>query len=224
MRKRKNINILWKAAFIVCMAFVILSSSNVKADNAIDIKNNFKETVVISKYDKKEGHVFCLADTRGDIIKVVSSDQSVATVKHGSFCFWLFPKKTGTTKITVTAMNGNKKVKRSGTVQIVKFKNPFRTLKIGGKNYASKLKSSYNLIHIKTKKSKIKLNFKLQPNWKIDPGRSSVWGSDTPGNLDGVIKAGQEYYLKKGEYLVVNMGLKNKKSGVRTTAHLVIRR
>lgn len=221
MRKEKNISKFLKFAVIAFLAVMIFPASNVKADRVIEIeKNNFKKTVVLSAYDKIVGDTFCFKGVSAEIIKVESSNKSVATVKKSQYNFLLMPKKLGTTKITVTALIGNKKVKRSGTVRIVKFQNPFQALKINGKNYSSKLNASYNSIQIKTKKSTNKLNFKLKPGWEIDYNYYYM-GREA---LNYALKNGQKFTLKKGESLYIFLEVKNKKSGLNTGTFLTIQR
>ena len=118
MRKEQNRSRLLRIAVIAFMAVIIFPAANVKADRGIGIeKNHFKKAVVLSEYDKKEGEMFWLNSKLGKILKVESSDKSVATVKKwGDYGFYLLQKKLGTTKITITMLKGDKKVKRSGTV------------------------------------------------------------------------------------------------------------
>lgn len=127
----------------------------------------------------------------------------------------------GTTKITVTALNGKKKIKRSGTVNVVKFQNPFQDLKVNNKSYKSKLNASYNSINIKTKRAKNKLKFKLKPGWEIDP---DSWIMKGYHSTKYTLKNGQKYSLEKGEALEMLIEVKNKKNGLSIGTHLIIQR
>lgn len=96
-----------KIAMIVFMVIIILPAVNVKAYRVTEIeKNNFKKEVILSGYDKKEGYLFCLKGVQGQILKVESNNKSVAEVKKIQYSFYLKPKKLGTTKITITVLNG----------------------------------------------------------------------------------------------------------------------
>ena len=80
-------------------------------------------------------HVSFYRDSLKDV-KVKSSNKSVAVIEsvfRGSF--EVHPKKPGTTKITITAVMNNKKVKKTGTVKVVPFQNPFKSLKVSGRKY-----------------------------------------------------------------------------------------
>ena len=54
---------------------------------------------------------------------------------------WVYPilelKKPGNTKLTLTYKSGAKKYKYTVKVLVIKYQNPFKTLTIGDKNYAS---------------------------------------------------------------------------------------
>ena len=223
MRKEQNISRFLRIAVIAFMAVIIFPAANVKADRGIEIeKNHFKKAVVLSEYDKKEGEIFWLNSKLGKILKVESSNKSVATVKKwgGDYGFYLLQKKAGTTKIIITMLKGDKKVKRSGTVQVVKFENPFQSLKMNGKDYKKKLNASYNSVQIKTKKSNNKLKYKLKPGWKVDFSYVWEWGYYPNCKL----KNGQNYTLENGEALHIFMEVKNKKSGLSIGTNLTIQR
>lgn len=221
MKKQKNISRILKIAVIAFLVVIIFPTANVKADGAIEIeKNHFKKAVILSGYDELDGEVFFLKGVQGRILKVKSSNKSVAAVKKYENSFFVKPKKTGTTKITITALNGNKKIKWSGNIQVVKFENPFQTLKINNKSCKSKLKASYNSICVKTKKPINKLSYKLKPGWKVNYSYVMEWGYDPNGKL----KNGQKYTLNSGEALHIFMEVKNKKRGLSIGTILTIQR
>lgn len=216
-----------KLMLLTLFLLVLFPAACASADDIIYVQNNFKETVVhsSSKYDKSR--MFYVEGIYGNKIrnvKVTSSNKSVATVKKsGTDLFKLMPKKAGSTKVTVTAVVNNKRVKVQGTFKVVDFQNPFTVLKVGGKGYASKVKSSNNYFTIRTSKSRIKLNYKLKSNWKLIS--SSAYGIDSLGSSGSAkVRNGSTYTLKKGENLMVYMSLKNKKNGVVITTWLDVRR
>lgn len=161
--------------FLLFLGFsVVFPNITVKAkseEGYIDIEKNFKQTITCSSADKKEGYFLGIDNVlpkNATEIKVTSSNKSVAGIRKGKWGanFYLKPKKTGTTRVVVSAVVGTEKVNYTGTVKVVNFKNPFKTLKINGKNYSKQVKGSNNYIEIK--KSKIKLNYKLKSGWKIE--------------------------------------------------------
>ena len=230
MRKEKlaSGNIFLKIGLFVFLALIILPVTHVKADDTICVDNKFKKTVVYSKDDKKYGYIFSMSGLYADSleqVKIKSSNKSVATVKPISRgAFQLYPKKAGTTRITITAVMNNKKVKKTGTVKVVNFQNPFKNLKVGGKNYLSKVKGSYNYLVIKTKKANVKLNYKLNSTWKI--ADAHAYGTEQISNIGGTTAAknGMNYALKEGETLMIYLELKNKKNGVEIGTWLHIMR
>ena len=90
---------------------------------------------------------------------------------------------------------------------VYKYINPFKSLKIGKKNYASKFKKRfvYNNVPVKTSG---KLSYSLKKNWKVESiynvKKNNRWVS---------IKKGAKVKFAKGEEIILN--LKNKKTGVR---------
>lgn len=190
---------------IFLFTIIIFPAMTVRADDTICVKNGFKKTLVYSKYDKKYGYNFETdIPQNAKKCKVSSSKKSVATVEnYGSGYFCLKPKKEGKTTVTVTGVVNGKTVKCKGTVRVVKFQQPFKTLKIDGKSYLKKLNASYNYLEIKTKKSKVKFSYKLQPGWKILESQVN----------DGKVKNGKTYSIGEEEPLQIYILLKNKKSG-----------
>lgn len=128
-----------------------------------------KCTVAYSAKDRRSG---CICEDLyiGDNVKklkVKSSRPSVVKVKlvgkYGAFKF--YPQKTGTAKITLSGVLNGKKITRKKTIKVVKYAQPFKSLKIGGKSYLKKVKASTNTIAVKTKKN-VKLTYKLNKGWQ----------------------------------------------------------
>lgn len=214
-KKTKSNKIFLKIAFLLFSALVIFPVKHVKADDTIVVDNKFKKTVVYSKEDEKTGYLFSVSGLYGDSlkdVKVKSSNKSVAVIEsvfRGSF--EVHPKKPGTTKITITAVMNNKKVKKTGTVKVVPFQNPFKSLKVSGRKYHSKVKGSYNYIVIKSKKADVKLNYKINSKWKIV--ETSAYGTEQISST-GIrnVKNGMNYSVESGETLMIYIRLKNKKN------------
>lgn len=214
-KKSKSNEIFLKIGLLVFFALVILPVKHIKADDAIVVDDKFKKTVVYSKEDEKTGYLFSVSGLYGDSlkdVKVKSSNKSVAVIESvfmGSF--EVHPKKPGTTKITITAVMNNKKVKKTGTVKVVPFQNPFKSLKVGGRKYQSKVKGSYNYIVIKTKEPNVKLNYKINSKWKIV--QTNAYGTEQISNT-GIrnVKNGMNYSVESGETLMLYIKVKNKKN------------
>lgn len=206
MKRRKHIAIIGIIMALI-IGFVPYPASEVKADPSMSVKNGEKKTLINSAMDRKEGYYIYFSDMPDSVnkIKVSTSKKSVAAIKKlGYGMFTVKPKKAGTTKVTVTGTADGKKITRKCTIKIVNFKQPFKSLKIDGKNYSKKVKSSGNGIGVKTKKSKIKFSYKLNSGWKVVDARA-----------DGKkVKNGKTYSLPIEErYVGIELYVKNKKTG-----------
>lgn len=206
MRRRKHLTTIGLILALV-LSVVSYPALEVKADPSMGIKNGSKKTLINSAADRKEGYYIYFSDMPDSVkkIKVSNSKKSIATIKYfGYGMFTVKPKKAGTTKVTLTGTADGKKITRRCTIKIVNFKQPFKSLKIDGKDYRKKVKSSGNGIGVKTKKSKIKFNYKLNSGWK-------VVDAQTDGKK---VKNGKTYSLPIGEqYVGIELYVKNKKTG-----------
>ena len=206
MERRRHITTIGLILALV-LSFVTYPALEVKADPSMGVKNGSKKTLINSAADRKEGYYIYFSDMPDSVkkVKVSVSKKSVIKVKYiGYGMFVVQPKKTGTSKVTVTGVADAKKITRKCTIKIVNFKQPFKCLKIDGKDYRKKVKSSGNGIGVKTKKSKIKFNYKLNSGWKVVDARA-----------DGKkVKNGKTYSLSIGEqYVGIELYVKNKKTG-----------
>ncbi|MDO4555166.1 MAG: hypothetical protein Q4B70_08500 [Lachnospiraceae bacterium] len=214
----------WKvlATFILAM-IVLVGFTGIEtkaASTEWKATNKFKKTVTLTKDNKKEGIYYSFTDIENasyENVKVTSSKKSVATVKKDylDMEFRVYPKKTGTTKITWTATDPktNKQLKRTGTIKVVKYENPFSSLKIESKNYASKAKKDYSVANIKTNKTKLKLNYKLKKNWKLVSGGYMTWNPNNCKWKSQKIKNGKTYTLQKNAPTSFSFNVKNTKTG-----------
>lgn len=84
-------------------------------------------------------------------------------------------KKPGTAKLTLTYKSGSKKYNYTVKIQVIKYQNPFKTFKIGNKNYAS----VYNKVNMygatlkmpTLKKGTYKFGLKTNKNFTIKTAR-----------------------------------------------------
>lgn len=198
------------------MCFPVLAS----ADDTIGVSNGFKETIILSKIDKQNGYSFYLEQFPDNAKKVkgTSSKKSVAAVKvTGPRNFTVTPKKAGTTKITLKGKKGKKTITCKGTIKVVKFQKPFKTLKINGKSYLGDVQSSLNHSSVTVDKSQVTLNFKAASGWKISS--ATVYsGTGAPQKL----KSGKTYTIGDSGYLSVSILSKNKKNGAQIQSYFYI--
>lgn len=205
MERRRHITTIGLILALV-LSFVTYPASEVKADGAIGIKNGAKKTLINSAADRKWGYELYFSDMPDNVkkTKISVSRKSVAKVEYfGYKMFAVTPKKTGTLKVTITGVVNGKKIMRKCTIKIVKFKQPFKSLKIDGKDYHKKVKSSGNGIDVRTKKSKIMFNYKLNSGWKVVEARVGK----------KKVKNGKTYSLPMNEeYMGIELYVKNKKT------------
>ena len=98
------------------------------------------------------------------ITKLKSSKKSVAAVSkfeyQGTAYVAVAPKKAGTTIVTFNLKYGGKTIKAKTTVVVKKHVNPFKTFKIGSKNYASKFNKTGHVSLARGLKGKLKIKLK----------------------------------------------------------------
>ncbi|MGN1167442.1 MAG: hypothetical protein ACI4S2_13560 [Lachnospiraceae bacterium] len=202
---------------VLFLVLLICPAMTAKADdNEYWIsKRNFKETVYMPiGNQKKDGicmHLNLPANSKNYKVSVNNKKLLKAKMQYGVLV--LYPKKTGTVKVTVTAVSNGKKVKSKGTIKLVKYENPFKTLKIGGKSYRKKITmrcihDGFNIAN----KTSMKINYKLKSGWKFVSKDVAI--EDEEGNVKSWnIKNGKTYTWPKGNDMQVYMILKNKKHG-----------
>ena len=138
------------------------------------------------------------------ITKLKSSKKSVATVSkfvYGDTAYVAINmKKPGKTTVTFNVKYKGKTVKAKTKVEIRKYVNPFKSLKIGSKNYASKFKE--NPYCTLTKTAKGKMTIKLKSGYKIK-GISTYNGNDGSGYK--ILKNKKNITIKKGYVLSISV-------------------
>lgn len=181
-----------------------------------NLKNGFHETVVYSAdtagyYEANVNGIYGLTCKNQ---KAVSADKKVVTATYSSAhqSFLLFPKKPGTAEVTFSAIRKGKKVTCKGTVKVVKFKNPVKSLTINGKNYAKKIHTANAVIPIQLNQTNVSFGYELKPGWKVERAYGEITGKSLPLGIYEPVKNHQMYSLKKGD-LQIRMTLKNSKRG-----------
>lgn len=211
MKKTQKTRKTWAILTALILIAVMCTPVIASADGTIGVSNGFKETIILSKIDKENGYSFYAESLPGNVknVKVTSSKKSVATVKgNGYFNFTVTPKKAGTTKITLKGKSGKKTVTCKGTIAVVKFQQPFKTLKINGTSHRSDVKSSTNVQTLQVDKSKAKIDFKPASGWKT---LHATVSTDTGKTQK--LKSGKTYSIGERGYLSVSIDMMNKKNG-----------
>ena len=107
--------------------------------------------------------------SESDISKLKSSNKkvvSLSTFTYGDEVYIaIAPKKAGTTTVTFEYEYGGKTNKGKVKVTVLKYENPFKSLKIGSKDYASMFKDRSMINTGKALKGK--LTIKLKDGWKL---------------------------------------------------------
>lgn len=120
----------------------------------------------------------------------------------------------GTTKIKVTVTVNAKSYTKYCTYTVYKWENPFKTLKIGSKNYLSKFNKT-GLVSLNEDISGKKFIFKLKPEFTLDVTNYAVKGTFS----DSTLKSGQ--YLPENTYRV-SIRVKSKKTKQLYTTQIYI--
>lgn len=193
-----------------------------------NLKNGFQEIAVCSPADKRgfyEVYVDGIYGRTCKNMKTSSSDKKIATVKYSSErqCFVLTPKKPGTAQLTFSATKKGKTVNCKGSVQVVRFKNPVKKLSINGKNYANKVKTAHAVLHIQSKKEKVKFQYKLQPGWELESAYGEARKPHYGMGFYRSVKNNKTYDLQKEGELLIWMTLKNTKRGERADVCLSLK-
>lgn len=180
MKNMKKL-LLGIAAVMLCVICMV-PAAGVRADEDV-VKNNFKQTLVLQPKGStlSDMWIFRVKNMKSSAkkIKIASSKKSVATAKSlGGGAFQITSKKAGTTNIKITATVNKKTVTYKGTIKVVNYENPFKTLKIDGKSYVSIFNKGFDL-YTETASTKFKLGLKLKSGWKLKeaayyPGNGST--------------------------------------------------
>lgn len=170
-----------------------------------------KSTIVYSAKDKKYGYYYNIGFRYGTIknVKISTSKPAVGKVKltkNGDGEFIFYPKKAGTTTVKVSAVVDGKKITKKKTIKVVKFTQPFKTLRIDGKNCLRQVKSSNTVFAVKTKNKNAKFSYTLNKGWEVE----TAWDDCI------MMKKKKSYGLTEYDRYLL---LKNKKTGVRVTVH-----
>lgn len=169
-------------------------------------------------------------------LKVSSSSKKIATVESYSFVdvddstgkklyrkgFWVHQQRPGTAKIKATIKIGKKTYKKTFTYYFEKYKNPFSSFKIGGKNYTSKLNKFNKTNNIYGSKNPFmkwsgilsgKLKYKLKKGYKISSISAHSRDANTGSTIWKSIKNGSEIPENCYELFISYQNTKTKAGG-----------
>lgn len=144
------------AVLLLCLIFA--PKANAATNPLKNMPTTCKEIYLVD-WSKKGAESFATLQSKSYItMKATSSNKKVATVttetvKQGKKYIGTYTIKTkgyGTTKIKVKATVGGKTYTKTCKYTFEKYKNPFKTLKIGNKSYvkkADKAKKNSGVIH-----------------------------------------------------------------------------
>lgn len=157
------------------------------------------------------------------VTKVKSSNKQILTVSYNKNgipnCIYYYPKKAGKATISCTIKQGGKTYKLKKTI-VVKSGNPFKYVKIDGKNIY-KHKGKNNSVTYNSKKKKVKFTYKLNKGWKI---KSAYYRNYDGYAADlvfpvkrGKVKSGDKIKIHTGNnisYTSVVLDVKNSKGDI----------
>ena len=207
-----------KKIVIVVMALVLVLPAFPAIDvEATSAKPKFptKMTVIYYPKNKSRNYVLRTIGTNSSVISNVKSSNKKVLRGKGGNMLGLDLRKAGKATVTFDALVSGKTYKYKSVVNVVKYENPFKTLKIGSKNYASKFKNGEVNNWAESSKGTLKgkLNIVPKKNWKIQSinyferavGQQGRWKK---------IKKGAKINLTAKRGNRVSIVMKNRKTGI----------
>lgn len=159
---------LFIAMIVLVASLCIYPTDTVQAATIPSItitRNGQNIGLVYSRYDMDN---YTLKVKGTTVTKCVSSNTSVAKATKLKTGWGFSPRKVGTTRFTLKCKNGKRYVVK---LQIFKYSNPFRTIKVGSKNYAPLFKSNDGLMlriaSSTPKKGTYSFGITTNANWKV---------------------------------------------------------
>ena len=169
-KMNKTIKRVLLVLMTLMLAILVLPVTELQAANAKIAKNM---TVVYYPKAKQHNEVN-ITLSKIKVSKVKSSNSKalkVSTLKSDmDFSLLKFtPKRAGTSTVSFTAKTKSKTYTYTSKVKVVKYQNPFKTLKIGSKNYTSKFKNTDypGWAFASSDKIKGRLNITAKKGWKV---------------------------------------------------------
>ena len=201
----------------ICL-IAIVSIPNVRAEAATPKAKGEKTIALISGYSAnyefeiklpkklKEKQVK-LSKSRSTNKKVVEAPQGYYDSKTGVYRISGTALKAGRAKISFSLKVKSKTYKYSMTITVKKYTNPFKSFKLGNKEFASKFNKKTYVPYILKGSKTVKIVPKK--DWKL----VSIRGLTRPGAKPVIIKNGAKISVKD-DYWHICVMMKNKKTGV----------
>ncbi len=170
--KKNNLSIHLKKALVFLLVavtvFTIIPINSFAASKA----PSFNKKEYFSWYYNPCGwsYTFANSKTTDKFISVTSSNPKVATARKekcsGYPTVFLKPQKAGTTKITAKIKRGQKIYTTTAKVTFLNFTNPFKSVKIGNKEYVNAIKTAKTPWIGVPMSGKQKITVKTLSDWK----------------------------------------------------------
>lgn len=143
------------------------------------------------------------------VVTVTSSDDTICTAEYDakSKTIYAHALKPGTVTIKCTVTQGGKTYEKKCKYKILQYKNPLKSLKIGGKNYNSAFDSATDFM-LKGVKGKQKISVKVGKGYKLSRIYTYKKGEQV------AIKNGSKINLSKTTAFYIE--IKNKKKNTIT--------
>lgn len=165
---------------------------------------SFPETIKVRNFPKRlksekiQSRRQWIWDSKGKITQLKSSDKKVAIAKKGKTdlypCIEITPKSAGTTKISFKC--GGKKC--TSTVYVTDYENPFKSIKIGKKDFTTKFDKSNEYVYKQKHSMTGKLKIKLKKDWKIKTMYTEYIGDE--GTQGDIVKNNKNVSLRTNVY------------------------
>ncbi len=198
---KKSVTLLL-SVFMLTLLLGMSASAKTYENKIIAAKNLYKK-ILLTACPKDDLVSFKISNKIGKL--------SVSkTKRNGWIALYLKPKKTGKTTVTLkfkdpeTGETHTNKMK----VTVYNYKNPFKSFKIGKKNYASKFKKRQTVEKVGPASGKLKI--KLKKGWKI----KSILHQDMSSTVLRSTKVKNKQFIDLTSKAYITIILKNKKYGI----------
>lgn len=218
MKKNVSRILSMMMAFAVAFSLIIIpQTAAVHADDfGVKVEYTTKTaTLATGNYYVDFGKKF---NENKDKIRVKSSNKSVAAVEKDYPTFELKKPGKATLTFVVTKKSGSKKTYKM-TIKAVKYQNPFKSVKIGSKEYRSKFKKDV-FYELEKGSGKYKVAITPAKGWKVESIIHAWYRTDKNGELDynnlveKKVKNKSKISITKGKSISwVSIVMYNKKTG-----------
>ena len=197
------------AVVMLASCFVVVGAPKAYADSAKVVK--YAKTVKISTGSPEIYFDMSNKVKKIKKVKVTSSNKSVLKVVDSAF---LEVKKAGTSTLTIKVTDKSGHVhKYKSTVKVYKYKNAFKSFKIGKKQLRTKFKKYTNAWFDYGKLKSGKINITPASGWKLVSIKYEAYIGDK--HYKKTIKNKSKINLDKNGDYEITVKMKNKKTGLK---------